>query len=354
MMPELGLIEGFFGRPWSWAERADAVRFLRPARLSLLPLRAQGRRLAAPPLARALSARPSWPSWRPSARSAAPPASASASASARSSCTSSRTAAGRTRSPPSSPSSRCSSLADLAIFFDDMRGDLPDLAERQAAIVHFAAERGRRRAHPLLPELLFRRPDPRRRLRRSARLLSGAARPPARPRHPAHLDRRGGLRAGVRPATSPASPSRCAASRSSGTTIRSMTARGCRSISTCAPSPAGRRRSPADRRPRHQHGLAALALPHPGPDPRRKLCRGRRLRIWRRLRARRPGGAGRGARRRASTATCCARGRGLDRLGERRAVLAPALPPSTIPRRARSSPGWTAIGRSSDELVQTQ
>ena len=30
---------------------------------------------------------------------------------------------------------------DLAILFDDMRGDVPDLAERQAAIVHYAAER---------------------------------------------------------------------------------------------------------------------------------------------------------------------------------------------------------------------
>ena len=30
MIPPLGIIEGFFGRPWSWAERADAVRFLRP------------------------------------------------------------------------------------------------------------------------------------------------------------------------------------------------------------------------------------------------------------------------------------------------------------------------------------
>ena len=29
-MPELGLIEGFFGRPWSWADRREAVRFLRP------------------------------------------------------------------------------------------------------------------------------------------------------------------------------------------------------------------------------------------------------------------------------------------------------------------------------------
>ena len=25
MSPELGLIEGFFGRPWSWPDRGEAV-----------------------------------------------------------------------------------------------------------------------------------------------------------------------------------------------------------------------------------------------------------------------------------------------------------------------------------------
>ena len=30
MTCELGIIEGFFGRPWTWAERTDAVRFLGP------------------------------------------------------------------------------------------------------------------------------------------------------------------------------------------------------------------------------------------------------------------------------------------------------------------------------------
>ena len=30
MTPELGLIEGFFGRPWSWQARDEAVRFLAP------------------------------------------------------------------------------------------------------------------------------------------------------------------------------------------------------------------------------------------------------------------------------------------------------------------------------------
>ena len=28
MIPELGLIEGFFGLPWTWADRRDAVAFL--------------------------------------------------------------------------------------------------------------------------------------------------------------------------------------------------------------------------------------------------------------------------------------------------------------------------------------
>ena len=30
MTPELGLIEGFFGLPWSWEERRGAVTFLAP------------------------------------------------------------------------------------------------------------------------------------------------------------------------------------------------------------------------------------------------------------------------------------------------------------------------------------
>src|SRR5688572_33370362 len=28
--PELGLIEGFFGRPWRWTDRHDAVKYLAP------------------------------------------------------------------------------------------------------------------------------------------------------------------------------------------------------------------------------------------------------------------------------------------------------------------------------------
>src|SRR5579871_3589901 len=28
--PPLGLIEGYYGKPWSWADRADAIAFLAP------------------------------------------------------------------------------------------------------------------------------------------------------------------------------------------------------------------------------------------------------------------------------------------------------------------------------------
>ena len=71
-MPELGLIEGFFGRPWSWADRAEAVRFLRPHGYRLLSLRAQGRSLAAPPLAGAASRGRAGRAGRACATSAAP------------------------------------------------------------------------------------------------------------------------------------------------------------------------------------------------------------------------------------------------------------------------------------------
>ena len=180
--PDRGLFRPalVLGRP------AEAVRFLAPARLSLLSLRAQGRRLSAPPLAGAASRRRSWRSsppsrdvcrarrrplrHRPQPVRAPPP---------------SRTRLAGGARAPSSPSSTRLKPDDLAILFDDMRGDVPDLAERQAAIVHFAAERSGAGADHLLPLLLFGRSDPRRRLRRAPASLSRAARPPARSGDPA-------------------------------------------------------------------------------------------------------------------------------------------------------------------------
>jgi hypothetical protein len=52
-----------------------------------------------------------------------------------------RTSIGSGCSAPSSTASAEVGFDDLAILFDDMRGDVPQLAERQAAIVDIAASR---------------------------------------------------------------------------------------------------------------------------------------------------------------------------------------------------------------------
>jgi hypothetical protein len=141
MIPELGIIEGFFGRPWSWAERASAVRFLRP--------HGYGFYLYAPKADPYLRRR-----WQ----EPHPPAEMEALAEFRDICRAQHVRFGLGLSPfelhlhPGRAwqdvlAARLAQLAllkpdDLAILFDDMRGDITDLAERQAAIVHFAAERG--------------------------------------------------------------------------------------------------------------------------------------------------------------------------------------------------------------------
>jgi hypothetical protein len=141
MTPPLGIIEGFFGRPWSWAERASAVRFLRP--------HGYGFYLYAPKADPYLRRR-----WQ----EPHPPAEMEALAAFREVCRAQHVRFGIGLSPfelhlhPGRAwqdvlAARLAQLAllkpdDLAILFDDMRGDITDLAERQAAIVHFAAERG--------------------------------------------------------------------------------------------------------------------------------------------------------------------------------------------------------------------
>ena len=141
MNPELGIIEGFFGRPWSWAERADAVRFLRKHGYSFY--------LYAPKADPWLRRR--WQEPHPAAEMEALGA-------FRDICRAHNVRFGVGLSPfelhlqsgrswQEPLAARLAQLAvlqpdDLALLFDDMRGDVPDLAERQAAIVHFAAERG--------------------------------------------------------------------------------------------------------------------------------------------------------------------------------------------------------------------
>ena len=140
-MVELGLIEGFFGRPWSWADRREAVRFLRPHNYSFY--------FYAPKADPWLRRR--WQEPHPEAELAEL-------AALREACRAAGVRFGIGLSPfelhlhaergwQEKLAAKLAMLAplkpdDLAILFDDMRGDVPDLAARQAAIVHFAAERG--------------------------------------------------------------------------------------------------------------------------------------------------------------------------------------------------------------------
>jgi hypothetical protein len=141
MPPELGLIEGFFGRPWSWADRREAVRFLRPHNYLFY--------LYAPKADPYLRRR--WQEPHPEAELAEL-------AALRDVCRAEGVRFGIGLSPfelhlhaergwQDRLAAKLASLAplkpdDLALLFDDMRGDVADLASRQAAIVHFAAERG--------------------------------------------------------------------------------------------------------------------------------------------------------------------------------------------------------------------
>lgn len=139
MIPELGIIEGFFGRPWSWAERSETVDFLRPYGFGFY--------LYAPKADPWLRRR-----WQDSHPAEELHELAAFSAHCRGLGT--RFGIGLTpfelhlhpgtdwQKPLAAKLAELDSLGldDLAILFDDMRGDVPDLAERQAAIVHFAAE----------------------------------------------------------------------------------------------------------------------------------------------------------------------------------------------------------------------
>lgn len=140
MPPELGLIEGFFGRPWSWRERAEAAAFLAPHGYRFY--------LYAPKADAWL--RRQWQAPHPDSEMAAL---ARFAAQCRAcgvrlgiglSPFELHLAEGRAwQAPLARKLAWLDALKpdDLAILFDDMRGDLPDLAARQVAIVEFAAER---------------------------------------------------------------------------------------------------------------------------------------------------------------------------------------------------------------------
>jgi hypothetical protein len=137
---DLGTIEGFFGRPYSWTERTELMRFLKGHGFGFY--------IYAPKADRFL--RRAWRDLHPADDTAALTAFAAA-------CRAAGVTFGVGLSPfelhfdftPKAKAALTRKLAALdaigcewlAILFDDMRGDLPDLARRQAEIVAFAAER---------------------------------------------------------------------------------------------------------------------------------------------------------------------------------------------------------------------
>lgn len=137
---ELGIIEGFYGRPWTWEAREEAVAFLAPHGYRFF--------LLAPKADAFLRRR-----WQ----EPHPPEEAAAMARLAERCRRAGVRFGVGLSPyevyehfgAAAKEALAAKLAffdevgvrDLAILFDDMRGDTPELAERQAEVVHWAAER---------------------------------------------------------------------------------------------------------------------------------------------------------------------------------------------------------------------
>ncbi|MFZ4757227.1 MAG: beta-N-acetylglucosaminidase domain-containing protein [Burkholderiaceae bacterium] len=148
---DLGIVEGYYGRPWSWAERADVVTRLAPHGYRFF--------LYAPKAATALRRR-----WRePMSDAELAPMAAFAAH-----CRGLDVRFGVGLSPDgfdASPerddwahlAARLATLDDvlapdaLALLFDDIRGDDATLADRQAAVCAFAAARTRARTLYVCP-----------------------------------------------------------------------------------------------------------------------------------------------------------------------------------------------------------
>lgn len=139
-LTRLGIIEGFYGRPWSWEERADTIAFL--------GLRGYDFYLYAPKADPYLRRR-----WKEEH----PPELAARLRSLRRACESAGMRFGVGLSPyeiwlETGEDARRAlgrkleffddiGVQDLALLFDDMRGDDPGLARAQAGIVEWAAAR---------------------------------------------------------------------------------------------------------------------------------------------------------------------------------------------------------------------
>jgi len=140
--PELGVIEGFYGRPWTWEEREATVWFLAPHGYRFY--------IYAPKADPYLRRR--WQEDHPTDVADSLKALAAA-------CRKARVRFGAGVSPFEAYNDFSGSVRDalarklaflddvgvedLAILFDDMRGDIPDLAKRQTEMVDWAMARTR-------------------------------------------------------------------------------------------------------------------------------------------------------------------------------------------------------------------
>lgn len=136
--PELGIIEGYFGAPWNWADRTTVMRALAPHGYRFF--------MYAPKADAFLRRR-----WREPHPKATHDALAAFAAGCRAAGV--RFGVGfspfevyrhfddEARATLKARMAELDSLGldDLAILFDDMRGDIPDLATRQADIIAFVA-----------------------------------------------------------------------------------------------------------------------------------------------------------------------------------------------------------------------
>lgn len=140
MTIELGIIEGYYGRPWSWQERAATMQFLAPHgyRFYLYAPKAD-------PHLRRLWREPHPEDVAAELRTLA---AACREAGVRFGIGLSPSRAHQDFGPETKDVLarkveffRDVPVDDVALLFDDMRGDLPDLAERQAAIVDWVGAR---------------------------------------------------------------------------------------------------------------------------------------------------------------------------------------------------------------------
>ena len=141
-LPELGVVEGFYGKPWSWEEREETIRFLAP----------HGYRFY-------IYAPKADPHLRRQWQEDHPPEIARRIRALAAACKSAGVRFGAGISPfeayndfnAAAQGALARKLSflddagvdDLAILFDDMRGDIPDLARVQVEMVHWALERTR-------------------------------------------------------------------------------------------------------------------------------------------------------------------------------------------------------------------